>query len=104
MEDQPIVPWDPKHALEALTEEQEVMGETVEDQAKRIFRDALPVAAMAVVHLAQYSGNEKTRLEAARYVVERNVGRLQDMAIVGIDDPMAALMAEIVTELQDAEK
>lgn len=68
--------WVPSHALESLRMERTVNPtETNEQLTQRIFKENLPTAAASIVHLAVHSSNEKIRLSAAQYVVERNLGK-----------------------------
>ena len=66
--------WDPKEALRSLTTEK-MMDEEPEDTARRLFKENLPLAATSIVHLAVHCGNEKTRLTAAQYIIDRGFGR-----------------------------
>lgn len=90
--------WDADSALQALSQEATLTGASPEDIANQIFKDSLPVAAASIVHSAQFSTNEQTRLRAAQYVVERNLGRLQDTPQL-VDDPFD----KFLKEMQDAE-
>jgi hypothetical protein len=92
--------WDPDQALESLVEEAPLYGETPEMQAKRIFKENLPLAAQSIAHTAAYSPNESVRLKAATYIVERNLGRLVDANALSTDDPFELLLADCVAELQ----
>ncbi|SRR6266481_8303926 len=49
-------------------------NEDPEARARRIFREALPAAAQRVTSLIS-SPNDKISLDAAKYVVERNLGK-----------------------------
>lgn len=93
--------WDADEALAALGEEASFFEETAEEQALRVFKENLVVGAQAIVHLARYSANEKIRLQAATYVVERNMGRLQDVQPTRAEDPFKALIGECVSEIED---
>jgi hypothetical protein len=69
--------WVPDEALAGLRMERQVRSdESDEEVARRIFLENLPVAALAIVHLAQHSGTERVRLDASKYVVERNLGKI----------------------------
>lgn len=69
-------------------------GETEESIAKRLFRENLIQATQAICHLAVYGLNEKLRFDAAKYVVERNLGPAGYDG--GVRDPIEDLIAEIV--------
>jgi hypothetical protein len=68
--------WVPDEALEALQQERMFSGEGEEDLANRLLRENLPAAVMSVCNLAIHSNNENTRLRAAQYVIDRNMGRI----------------------------
>lgn len=92
--------WDPDEALDFLKMEREVMSDgTIEDTARRLFRENLVPATQAICHLAIYGLNEKLRLEAAKYVVERVMGR--DEMVTG--DPLEKLIGDIV-RYEEAQK
>ena len=63
-----------------------ITAETEEQAARRIFRMALPSAARTVVDIAENSLNDRTRLQAAQYIIERNLGRVgEDVAHASSD-------------------
>lgn len=93
--------WDPEIALQSLVQEQEVLGLTPQAQALQILKDNAPYAASSIVHLALYGDNERTRLAAAQYVVDRNLGRIGDEKQDNTtDDPINRLLAEVVTDIE----
>lgn len=70
--------------------------ESQEALARRIFREALPAAACTVVD-TMLGGSEKVRLDAAKYIVERNLGKIGEDLSMGSNDlltEMAAALAE----------
>lgn len=76
--------WDPKRALENLKLENALEGlGSQHAMAKRLFEEALPVATMAIVHLATHSMTEIIRFNAAKYVVERTMGPAERMVGTG---------------------
>ena len=96
--------WVPEHAIEALTMEKEMRpSETDEELAERIFQENLPVAAQAICHLAVNAGNAQVRFAAARYVVERRMGKLTDPANLnkGAQDIFKAFMGDVTVELDE---
>lgn len=50
-------------------------NEDEEAMARRLFRQALPSAVMQVITIARTGDNERVRLQAATYVVERVLGK-----------------------------
>jgi hypothetical protein len=61
---------------------------------RNIFKTNGPAAALRIAHIAVHGQNENTALRAAMYVVERNMGRLQD-AIQVVDDPMTKMFMDM---------
>lgn len=67
--------WNPTRALENLTMERALSStETPQQMAKKLLEENLPVAVLAIAHLATYSETEVIRLNAAKFVVERTMG------------------------------
>jgi hypothetical protein len=76
--------WDAKRALENLKMEHALDAHgTPQTTAKRLFEEALPVATMAITHLAMHSATEVIRFNAAKYVVERTMGPAE--RVVSVD-------------------
>lgn len=73
--------WDAKRALDNLNMEKalDAMG-TPQTTAKRLFEESLPVATMAICHLAMHSMTEVIRFNAAKYIVERTMGPAERVA------------------------
>lgn len=67
--------WNPVRALAALKMENALDSkETPQMVAKRLLEENLPLAVMAINHLANYSQTEAIRFNAAKFVVERTMG------------------------------
>jgi len=67
--------WDPIRALENLKLERALDSTDTPDLvARRLFKENLPVAVMAICHLATYSDTEVIRFNAAKFIVERTMG------------------------------
>lgn len=67
--------WDPIEALKSLVAERALSNdETPVEQAKRLFGENLPLAVLAICHMATYSPIEAIRFNAAKYVVDRTMG------------------------------
>ena len=76
--------WLPDSAVEALNQERTFTQETPPEMSRRIFRENAPNAAASIVHIALYGSNERLRLDAAKYITDRVLGRVGDD--VGRDD------------------
>lgn len=74
--------WVPDEAVEQLTVRRAF--QKVEDPLKMaadILKEALPVAALSMVHLAIHSPTEGIRYNASKYVMDRTLGDGKDMRL-----------------------
>lgn len=64
--------WNPEDAIAELALECDAMdlGDPV-DTAQTLLKDAAPAAARSITFLAVHSRDEKTRLRAARYIIDK---------------------------------
>lgn len=93
--------WDSDEALESVKMERTINPhETNAQLAKRLFDEAAPGAAMTLVHLARHATNENTRLNAAKYVTERVLGRV-DGDEAGEATPLESLLQEFHDTLEN---
>lgn len=73
--------------------------EDEEAYARRRFRENLGFAVNSVCQIATTSTNERLRLDAAKYVIERNIGKIDVLGDIGRDDdPLKKFMSSIVSE------
>lgn len=72
--------------------------ESHEAQARRIFRENAGVAATTLVNLAIHGVSERTRLDAAKYVTERVLGKIGDEN--GADDPLRSFMEDLAKKAE----
>lgn len=70
--------WVPDDAVAALAMERTFHNETPAVMARRLFQENAANAAAAICHIAVHGTNERIRLDAAKYVVERVLGRVGD--------------------------
>lgn len=75
--------------------------ETEEQMARRIFRQALPAAASSIVDIAMNSQNDRTKLDASKYIVERNLGKVGDDAAFVGDNALAELVKGLEIDLRN---
>jgi hypothetical protein len=88
--------WLPDEAIRSLQMERSVEpSETEEQLARRMLREATPVAAASIIHLAVHGGTERTRLDASKYVLERTMGRIGE-TFEGDEDPWTKLFKDIM--------
>lgn len=91
--------WDPEKALAALDTAQIVHGMDEAKVAEELLVQALPLATMQLIFLAQHSSNERIRGEYSKYIVERNLGTVKDAnPLMGKKDPLYDLVNSITAE------
>jgi hypothetical protein len=102
--------WDPEAALVQLAKEQaaikEVSGSGEGEELLDIFAlgeaklvKGLPLAVETLSHIMTYSPNERLRLEAAKYMIDRNLGKTGSDSLRGKGDeidPLQKLLGESV--------
>jgi hypothetical protein len=74
--------------------------ESLAEATRRVFRENSPIAAQAIAHIAIHDPNTRVRLDAAKYVVERVLGKPGEENPHG-RTPLDALMEGIVTEVEE---
>jgi len=90
--------WNADTALDFLVMERAVNpSESTEEMARRLFHENLPTAVASIVHTAIHSPNEKTRLDASKYVVERVLGKIGMEQPDDGKSPWESLLANVVT-------
>lgn len=69
--EEPENEWNSDEMLDSMKAERVMMDESFEQQTKRLIQESGPIAAATIVDLAMRASNENTRLNAAKYVVDR---------------------------------
>lgn len=93
--------WVPDEAIAGLVMERRVLGdESQESQARRIFSETAAAAAASICHMAVHGTNERLRLDAAKYVVERVLGKAGDDPFV--KNPVDELINSVTKYVEDA--
>ncbi len=77
--------WITEEDVKALEMERDILGDDEETQAIRILKENLPTVVHAVVKLARTAQSETVRLNAAKYVIDRNLGKITEPDL-GEDD------------------
>ena len=90
--------WDADSKLSDLSMEIALDNGDQVKTASRIFLENTAVAAQSIVHTALYSHNERLRLDAAKYVVERSMGKIGDTDPLSTKDPWEDLLTSITKE------
>jgi len=70
--------WITEEDVKALEMERDILGDDEETQAIRILKENLPTVVHAVVKLARTAQSETVRLNAAKYVIDRNLGKITE--------------------------
>jgi hypothetical protein len=94
--------WDANQALNNLHMEKALseMGNPSE-VARRLFEENLPLATMAICHLATRSESEAIRFNAAKYVVERTMGPAQQQEKVEGRHIWEDIYEDVIEDLAD---
>lgn len=87
--------WVDTSALEAIALERNLRTETDEELSRRLLRESSPRAALSLIYLMDKSMNEKIRMDAAKYILDRSLGRIGE-DIVQEDDPIMGILKSIV--------
>ena len=64
--------------VDMLTAEKEMLGGSTVDLGRRYLEENLPQAVLSIVKVARHSENDKLRFDAAKYIVERVLGKIAD--------------------------
>ena len=97
--------WVPQKAIEELTLKRALM--TIEDPAKlaaELIREALPVAVMRMTHLALHEQNPVVAFNAAKYVIDRNMGSVQSPTKAESEVPAWQKIFDSIAEVADNKK
>lgn len=96
--------WNPEDVLSGMLDERTTIhpDESYADTAKRMFEENVIGATASLVHLALNSQNEKIRLDASKYIIERNLGSVNNPVSSGKGDPWDALLENVIVQ-QDTE-
>lgn len=97
---QPDVVWDPARALIDLKQEQDAIGPDSNStiMTEQRFIDRAPLAADAIMHIMQHSSNERLRFDAAKYIVDRALGKVSDNGLGGGPNPLERLLQGVLIE------
>jgi len=91
---------DPQDAeLEALRDIVFGPSSSEAETARRMFAEGLVPAVESIVHLAAFSKNDRIRLDAAKYVTERNLGKVADK--LGLGEVWTDLFNEITAKAKE---
>lgn len=89
--------WDPGRAVMRLKAEQDANLDTTDiARTEEKLLKAAPLAAEALIHMMQYSSNERIRLAAAQSVLDRVLGKPDNGGLGGnAQDPIERLLSLI---------
>jgi hypothetical protein len=88
--------WIPEASLAAIAMEQQVHpDESSEAMTRRLFRENSAAATASIVHIALHGSNERLRLDASKYVVERVLGRVGEDKGTDEEQPLDALVRQM---------
>lgn len=88
--------WVSDEDIEALNMEQDALGLNETQLAEKILLESLPAVTHSVIKLARSAQSENVRLSAARYVIDRNLGKIGDALPEG-EDPVGDLLKGVTS-------
>jgi hypothetical protein len=71
--------WVTEDDVKALAVERDVFGEDELLQAERVLKENLPGAVHSVAKLARTAASETVRLNASKYLIDRNLGKITEI-------------------------
>lgn len=81
------------------TESETLDGDDIIITSERILRQSLGGAILAISKLARASKNDKIKLDAAKYIIDRNLGPLAQVNPVGgKKNPLEELLGDVVSD------
>lgn len=87
--------WDPDNIIDSLADEKQILELSDVEAAEKILKENVGRAAHAIVHIAVRSPDPKLRFDAAKYVVERVMGRTTESGLMKQDDMYSDLLNDI---------
>jgi hypothetical protein len=92
--------WIPEDELALLKSQPKASPSALDNEklAMQIFRDNLPLAAEVIGDLMVNGEKESTRLNAAKYITERVLGRVGDNVTSSATDPWDNLFGAVARE------
>lgn len=97
--------WVPDEAVASLTVRRAL--QKVEDPMKmaaEILKEALPLATMAMVHMAIHSPTDGIRFNAAKYVMDRTLGDGKDLRLPDNQPAWEKIFDHTMVEVEGALK
>ncbi len=89
--------WITEDDVKALETERDVFGEDEETQALRILKENLPTVVHAITKLARTASSETVRLNAQKYVIDRNLGKITEPD-VETDDILKKIYEDVTVD------
>ena len=87
--------WDPDSIIDALADEKSAFEMSDPQLAEKILKENSAMCAQAIVRIAVHSPNEKMRLDASKYVLERVLGRVTEQGISGAKTTFEEIMENV---------
>lgn len=88
--------WVPSDAVSALATEREIHpDESHEDLARRLLKENVGPATLSIIHISSHGGNERLRLDASKYIVDRVLGKIGDEIKKDGEDPLQQFLSGV---------
>ncbi len=89
--------WVSEDDIKALATERDIFGEDEETQALRILKENLPTVVHAITKLARTASSETVRLNAQKYVIDRNLGKITEPDVAE-DDVLKKIYEDVTVD------
>lgn len=89
----------PEQQVEALKEEAAALGKSPREMADSLLEEHLPSAILALVDMSRSSANERIRLDAAKYLTDRVLGRISDATGADTSTPLDDVIDRITSDV-----
>jgi hypothetical protein len=93
--------WDVEQALADAVSSKILLNDSYEEQTRRHLEQSAPAAAMSIVQIALYSHDERRKLDASKYIVDRMLGKIGEEKDNGKGSPLESLLGEVVQYAED---
>lgn len=94
--------WDMKAALREASAIKDVGQISYADQTRHKFDEAAPAAAQQIINIALWGLDERRKLDAAKYIVDRVLGRIGEEKMAdGKENPLEAMLGDVVRQAEN---
>ena len=93
--------WIPDEALEAMIMERTFHpDEGNKKTSRRLIEENGPIVTQAMIYLAIHSQSERIRLDAGKYLIDRDLGRVSEETMAEEDSPVTDLISSVLRDIE----